>query len=260
MNIQDLKCVICGTYDQLTAYTIKDTKLSGGRRTYVFNTTSFGDVPLCTSCRKKVEKYVSISRIANVIGILSCGSIFILAVIIALFGGFYGSLIILLIPVTVMAVIQILAISLGTNIGKYVKIKERRIYIVNRSDHTKQTYISWKNSVFSERHGPAIKEDWDRAVSRKILDDDTTEDAQKFFQKGRKLSKDGEFGPALEAFNMALEFSPNYARALSEKGAILIELERFDEAFEVLNRALEIRPHLTSASQRLNKLKIRIDK
>jgi tetratricopeptide (TPR) repeat protein len=70
-----------------------------------------------------------------------------------------------------------------------------------------------------------------------------------WFQKGLTLSQMDHLNEAIEAYQNAIKFNPDYVDALVNLGIIFISLSRFDEADTVFNKILLVEPGNTVAAQ-----------
>ena len=66
--------------------------------------------------------------------------------------------------------------------------------------------------------------------------------SNEWYNKGAALHELGRLQEALDAYNKALEASPDNAKILLCKGIVLRSLFRYEEALDALNRSLEINP------------------
>ena len=247
MIVSNLKCIICGTYENLGSFPVKTFNVEPHRRSVRYETSFHGHVPLCYDCRKKVVKYNSKHNKVYCLGVGACGPAFLLTAILAYVGGLLfatPTIIICLCLIAIMAVFQGLAISRGTNLMRYIELKKGKIYVINQSDFTRQPYSSWERSVKIEREKKSISE-----LSQEFVN--IPEQAIALFREAVSFRQVGRYNEALLSLDKALKLYPNYAEAHSERGGVLISLGRFEEAFSELTKALEIEPDLISAKQRL---------
>ncbi len=64
------------------------------------------------------------------------------------------------------------------------------------------------------------------------------------FDKGNALADSGQFEQAIESYDKALQFKPDFQMAWNNRGVALLNLGRFEEALESVDNALQIKPDL----------------
>jgi tetratricopeptide (TPR) repeat protein len=93
----------------------------------------------------------------------------------------------------------------------------------------------------------AIKRGWDKAAGKityetlRFNDADMVDFAQRALYRARKERR---VDSKIKDINAALEFFPEYAEALSEKGLYFMEKNNFDSAYHYCERAIELEPYI----------------
>lgn len=73
------------------------------------------------------------------------------------------------------------------------------------------------------------------------------ETAEDWVKKGNKLSDQGKYNDAVQAYDKALEIDPQYAQAWNDKGLALDNLLKYNAAIECFDNAIKINPQLSAA-------------
>lgn len=251
MSLKMLKCVRCGSIEDLKPYAFSGSNLAGSKKiARGFYTQTYKifvkELPVCGVCLEKFKRWdkkygyglclVFLSLIIMSIG--TVGAVFL------------RSLLWAIVLVIIGFIVMILA---GWVINKDSEDKSRRYVSISwgevkvRPENVNEwiPLQLWAEMVLKER----------RLLEEKKKFKGVPQEAKKHFLEGFSLMKSRKYEEALNAFNKALTIFPDFPRALSEKGAVLIEFERYQKAYRTLNRALELNPNLTSAKQRL-KMKV----
>jgi tetratricopeptide (TPR) repeat protein len=71
--------------------------------------------------------------------------------------------------------------------------------------------------------------------------------AVEWFRKGNTFRQNHQDQEALDAYNEALSFDPDYWEAWNNKGTALYHLGRYDEALDAINRSLSLNPDFPNA-------------
>ncbi len=83
-------------------------------------------------------------------------------------------------------------------------------------------------------------------IGRKLLDKgeegEEKGEAEVWFDRGVEQFETGDFEQAIESFDKAVEFKPDYHEAWLDRGVALFQLERFEEAIASYDKAVEIKP------------------
>ena len=68
-----------------------------------------------------------------------------------------------------------------------------------------------------------------------------------YLNKGISLYSLGKYTEAIDNYNKAISFRPNFSEAYSNRGASLYKLNEYDKAIESYDKAIEISPKYVDA-------------
>jgi uncharacterized protein (DUF983 family) len=160
MSVENLKCVVCGTYERLQPYFIRDREAqitAPGKRMI----TSTRWVPVCNSCNQEIHRRKkNPAYLTGLLGIYIplIGAVIIIGIFFIIAGFLMSWYFYIVIPSIIMTIIMVPILyfekTAGINLRKYVFFdKHYNIYIKLKTQKKKgaKVYQDWINDVLNER-------------------------------------------------------------------------------------------------------------